>query len=192
VPLIRRLILFKRRSAMGIASRWRNVWLKLLGVRVNGYCWLRAIEVPRDHHNIELNGCSLDRGVILLCGGPAGAKIKLSIGEGTYVNRGCFFDATESLTVGRRSAFGPGCYVTDHDHGTDPAKAPLAQEMVSIPTHIGDEVWIGAHVTILKGVTIGDKTIVGAGSVVTKSLPPGVIAAGVPARVIRLRSDVPA
>ena len=177
---------------MALTSRGRNVMLRAWGVRIKGYCWLREVEIPRDHHNIELDSCSLDRGVVLLCSGRPGDGIKLSIGVGTYVNRGCFFDVTESLVVGNHTAFGPGCYITDHDHGTDPDKTPLAQEMVSVPTRIGNEVWIGAHVTILKGVTIGDKTIVGAGSVVTKSLPAGVIAAGVPAKIIRQRTGIPA
>jgi acetyltransferase-like isoleucine patch superfamily enzyme len=186
--ILRRLLNLHRRLSMALASRGRNLLLRAWGVRINGYCWLRDIEIPRDHHNIELNACSLDRDVVLLCSGPPGDGIKLSIGQGTYVNRGTFFDVTELLIVGNHAAIGPGCYITDHDHGTDPAKKPLDQAMVSIPTRIGNEVWIGAHVTILKGVTIGDKTIVGAGSVVTKSLPAGVIAAGVPAKIIRQRT----
>ena len=51
---------------------------------------------------------------------------------------------------------------------------------------IGDDVWLGVNVTVLKGVNIGDGALVGAGSLVTKSIPPHVIAAGVPARVIRV------
>jgi maltose O-acetyltransferase len=54
---------------------------------------------------------------------------------------------------------------------------------------IGDNVWLSVNVTVLKGVTIGANTIVGAGSVVTRSLPAGVVAAGVPARVLRRIDD---
>ncbi|HET6421454.1 MAG TPA: DapH/DapD/GlmU-related protein [Geobacteraceae bacterium] len=57
------------------------------------------------------------------------------------------------------------------------------------PVVIGDEVWLGANVTVLKGVTISENTIVAAGSLVTRSLPPNVIAAGSPARVLRQISD---
>jgi acetyltransferase-like isoleucine patch superfamily enzyme len=53
------------------------------------------------------------------------------------------------------------------------------------PVMIGDDVWIGRHATILKGVTIGDRSIVGAGAVVTRSVPPDVVVAGNPARVVR-------
>ena len=177
------------RFGMGLASRWRNAVLRARGVQVTGYCWLRAVEVPRNHAHIALDACSLDRGVVLLClGEPAGTDVRLRVGHGTYLNRGTFVDALESVTIGREVAIGPRCYITDHDHGTDPARSPLDQPMVAAPTAIGDRCWLGAHVTVLKGVTIGDRTIVGAGSVVTKSLPADVVAVGVPARVVRSRT----
>ncbi len=95
-------------------------------------------------------------------------------------------DATvDRVTVGRDVAMGPGCYVTDHDHGTDPALTPLGQPMVSRPTRVGDRVWLGAHVVVLKGVTVGDGAVVGAGSVVTRDVPAGAVAVGCPARVVR-------
>ncbi len=179
------------RLAAGLASRGRNAYLRARGVRVTGYCWLRAVEVPRNHANVALDRCSLDRGVVLLCLGDPGPDVRLSIGQGTYLNRGTFIDALERVTIGRHVAMGPGCYVTDHDHGTDPTRPPLDQPMVARPTVIGDRVWLGARVVVLKGVTIGDGTVVGAGSVVTRSLPPGVVAVGVPARVVRTRPTPP-
>jgi acetyltransferase-like isoleucine patch superfamily enzyme len=178
------------RIASGLASRWRNAYYRLMGVQIDGYCWLRRIEIPRNHHNIRLNSCALDRDVVVLASGPASSLIKITIGRGTYINRRTFIDAIESLVIGQNVAIGPNCYITDHDHGwADPSAPPLSQPMVSRPTRIEDQAWIGANVVILKGVTIGRGTIVGAGSVVTKSLAPNVIAAGVPARVIRSRDD---
>jgi acetyltransferase-like isoleucine patch superfamily enzyme len=186
-----------RGVCIGLASRWRNVYFRLLGMRMNGYIWMRAVEIPRFHQCIELTRCSLDRGVVLLCNGtdPRNDRaIKISIGEGAYLNRGTFLDANESIVIGGHTAIGPGCYITDHDHGDDPTRPPLQQEMIAKPTRIGEWVWLGAHVVVLKGVTIGARTIVGAGSVVTKDLPPDVIAVGVPAKVIRARTadDQPA
>ncbi len=57
------------------------------------------------------------------------------------------------------------------------------------PVRIGNSVWLGAKVTVLKGVSIGDGAIVGANAVVSSDLPPGAVAVGVPARVMRIRSD---
>jgi acetyltransferase-like isoleucine patch superfamily enzyme len=186
MTLAARIITLLRRARDGTASRWWNLYFRAAGVRMEGYIWIRQIEIPRDFHSISLTHCSLDR-VVLLCSGPDSDQIKLRIDRGVYVNRRTFFDVIELLTVGEETAIGPGCYITDHDHGLDPSTAPLQQPMVSKPTHIGKHVWIGANVVILKGVTIGDRTIIGAGSVVTKSLPADVIAAGVPAQVIRSR-----
>lgn len=75
---------------------------------------------------------------------------------------------------------GANTLITDTDwHWDDPRAGKDA------PVHIGRNVWLGANVTVLKGVTIGENTVVAAGSVVARSLPPDVVAAGVPARVIR-------
>ena len=54
-----------------------------------------------------------------------------------------------------------------------------------LPIHIGENVWLGANVTVLGGVTIGDNAVIAAGAVVTKNIPPNTVAAGVPARVVR-------
>jgi acetyltransferase-like isoleucine patch superfamily enzyme len=181
------IVTLLRRARDGTMSRWWNLYFRFAGVKMNGYIWIRKIEIPRDFHNIQLTDCSLDQ-VVLLCSGPASDKVKLRIERGVYVNRRTFFDVIDELTVGEETAIGPNCYITDHDHGSDVDVAPLLQPMVSKPTRIGKFVWIGANVVILKGVTIGDRTIVGAGSVVTRSLPADVVAVGVPARVIRSRA----
>jgi len=172
----------------GFISHCRNVYFKSLGVRIDGYVWMRDIEIPRDFQNIKLESpCALDRGVVLLCSGEAKSTSKIWIGAHTYINRNTFLDAIESLTIGQYCAIGPGCYITDHDPGTDLKFAPLQQPMIAKPIKIGNRVWIGANVTILKGVTIGDDAIVGAGSVVTKDIPEKAIAVGTPAQVLRFR-----
>jgi acetyltransferase-like isoleucine patch superfamily enzyme len=185
MPILAAPLTFAIRISHGLSSRWRNICLRCLGADVRGYCWLRAIEVPRNHRQIRLEECSLDRGVILLASGPDLSEPKISIGPGTYVNRGTFIDATESIVIGRNVAIGPGCYITDHDHGSAGSAAPLELPMISRTTCIEDQAWIGAHAVILKGVTIGRGAVVGAGSVVTKSVPPGARVAGVPARELR-------
>lgn len=175
----------------GFASRLRNAYYKLLGVKLNGYVWMRNIEIPRNFSDIEISApCAVDKGVVLLCSGDPLTHPKIYIGSHTYINRHTFLDATLSLNIGMHCAIGPNCYITDHDHGLDLAFTPLQQPMVSKPTKIGDRVWIGANVTILKGVTIGNDVVIGAGSVVTKNIPEKAIAVGNPAKVIKYRQEI--
>lgn len=174
----------------GAVSRWRNLYYRALGVKLHGYCWMRQIEIPRNFAEIEIeSSCAFDRGVVLLCSGEPVPQIKIRIGASTYINRNTFLDATESIVIGKDCAIGPDCYITDHDHGCEPSLSPLMQPLISKPTQLGDRVWLGAKVIVLKGVTIGNDAVVGAGSVVTKDIPAGMIAAGVPARVIRAKAD---
>jgi serine acetyltransferase len=185
-----KLMAFLLQIGGGLASRWRNLYYRALGVRLKGYVWMRAIEIPRNFGDIVIDGgVSLDRGVVLLCSGPARDQPRIRIGAGTYVNRRTMLDATDELVIGNDCAIGPGCYLTDHDHGMKFGQRPLGQEMQGTPTRLGSRVWLGANVVVLKGVTIGDDAVVGAGSVVTGDVPEGAVAAGVPARVLRSREE---
>lgn len=180
-----------QRVLEGACSRWRNIYYRSLGVKLQGYVWMRQIEVPRNFNEIEIEaGASLDRGVVLLCSGESQPHPKIYIGTQTYINRNTFLDASLSITIGQQCAIGPNCYITDHDHGLEANLPPLEQPLISKPTCIGSRVWLGANVTILKGVTVGNDTVIGAGSVVTKDIPEGVVAVGVPAKVIRYRNNL--
>ena len=83
--------------------------------------------------------------------------------------------------------FANGCFVTDADHRFDDPRRPITWQGFSTkgPTRLGDNVWCGANVVITSGVTVGERCVIGANSVVTRDLPPCSIAAGAPARVIR-------
>lgn len=175
------------RIAGGLASRWRNLWYRALGVRIQGYCWLRRISIPRQWEDIRLEkGAGLDDGVVLLCSGVRKPD-KLVLGRDCYVNRGTLFDAHLSIHVGPRAMIGPFCYITDSDHSFGLGKAIMDQPMRSDLVVIGEEAWLGARVTVLRGVTIGRGAVVGAGSVVNKDIPENAVAVGAPARVVRLR-----
>lgn len=181
------LLKLSLRAGAGLASRWRNWKYRTLGVSIEGYCWLRAVEIPRNWADIRLEqDCALDRGAVLLCSGPPKSD-KLVIGGGTYVNRGVIFDAHESIAVGRDVMIGPNCFITDGNHGMDRGSSVKSQPMVSRPVRIEDEAWIGAGAIILPGVTIGRGAVIGAGSVVTKSVQPFAVVAGSPARILKMR-----
>lgn len=88
------------------------------------------------------------------------------------------------VTIGDDCFIGPNVSIYTACHSTDPAERNSRREWAE-PVRIGDNVWIGGSVTILPGVTIGSNVTIGAGSVVTRDIPDGVVAVGNPARVIR-------
>ena len=108
----------------------------------------------------------------------------LTVGDRFFANFGCVFLDCAPITFGNDCFLGPGVHVYTPHHPLDPARRNAGHE-TSHPVTVGDNVWIGGHATLLPGVTIGDGSTVGAGSVVTKDVPPGVVAAGNPCRVIR-------
>jgi acetyltransferase-like isoleucine patch superfamily enzyme len=172
------------RLSSGLASRVRNVWFRWLGVRIEGYVWMRRLSIPRQWSDITIEGpCALDDGVVLLCSGKA-MDHKLVIRRGTYINRYTIIDVSSALEIGENCMIGPHCYLTDHDHSHLPGRLFRHQPLQAAPVRIGSNVWLGAGVIVLKGVTIGDNAVVAAGAVVTKNITTGTKVAGVPASVM--------
>lgn len=113
--------------------------------------------------------------------GPNGS---LEIGERAFVNYGTSISALDRVSIGPRCHIGTHCMILDNEfHRIEPE---LRDETPpSRPVVLGENVWLGGRVIVLPGVTIGDGSVIGAGSVVTKDVPPRCVAAGVPARVIK-------
>lgn len=130
---------------------------------------------------------------------PVSSDIKglynLSIGDFTLVPKGSTFYCTRAeLTIGKKVIFGPKPTIITGDHRID----LIGKYIIDVgdddkmpnqdaPVVIEDDVWCGANVTILKGVTIGRGSVVAAGAIVTKSFPPYSIIGGVPAKLIKMR-----
>jgi acetyltransferase-like isoleucine patch superfamily enzyme len=116
----------------------------------------------------------------------AGPDAVVAIGEGTFFNRNVALVAIDRVEIGAGCLFAPGCFITDHDHRfEDHARTIDEQGLTSRgPVRIGDHVWCGANVVITSGVTIGERSVIGANSVVTRDIPPNSVAAGAPARVM--------
>lgn len=110
------------------------------------------------------------------------------VGDYFFANHNCQILDGGKVTFGNHVFIAPNCLFTTAEHALDVEQRNEGLE-VALPITIGNNVWIGAGTTVLGGVTIGDNTVIGAGSVVTKDIPSGVIAVGVPCRVIRKISD---
>lgn len=111
---------------------------------------------------------------------------KIEIGAGSILNNACVIvaDGTE-IRLGRDVVVGPEVAIYDSDfHSLTPSRRKSGPAAMA-PVLIGDNVFIGTRSTILKGVTIGENSVIGSGSVVTRDVPPNVIAAGNPCRVVR-------
>jgi acetyltransferase-like isoleucine patch superfamily enzyme len=129
------------------------------------------------------SGTLLEPGVWLTA--PAPGRIR--IGAESFLNLGVMVAAVELVEIGSHVMLANGCFVSDGDHRFDDPDRPVPWQGFSTkgPTRIGDDVWCGVNVVVTSGVTIGERCVVGANSVVTKDLPPRSVAAGAPARVLR-------
>lgn len=106
----------------------------------------------------------------------------IHLGENVFINAGCKFQDQGGIYIGDGALIGHNAVLATINHMEDPKERG---GMTFHPIHIGKNVWLGANVTVLPGVTIGDGAIIAAGAVVTKDVPANMIAAGVPAKVIR-------
>jgi maltose O-acetyltransferase len=184
---------FQTWAAAKTKEHWRGLWrLKKLGIR-----W-QLKDVQKIGTEIELTGP-----VIILNSGTieigdqvifdskwykpiyiqlSRPEARLTIENNAYINFGTEISLVREVFIGAYSLIGIDCLIYDTDwHSLD----GLDREVPVAPTRIGRGVWLGARVIVMKGVTIGDNTVVAANSVVTNDLPNNVLAGGSPARVIR-------
>jgi maltose O-acetyltransferase len=108
----------------------------------------------------------------------------IRIGRRTFINYDCTFLDCNLITIGDEVQIAPGVHIYTCTHPLDAPQRRAYLEL-ALPVTVGDGVWLGGGAIICPGVTIGENTVIGAGSVVTRDLPPNVLAAGNPCRVIR-------
>lgn len=117
---------------------------------------------------------------------------RISIGEGCHIGERCYLwagDSTGRIEIGDHVSLAPEVFITASDYQFVAGRPFRDQPKRERDVRIGNDVWLGARVVVTAGVVIGDGCIVGAGAVVTRDLPPGSIAAGVPAKVIGNRES---
>ena len=169
------------------------------------WLWLKA----RWRDRLKTDGlCFVGRGVKLEIGRSAtlalgrwswvgqGTKIRVhegrvSIGAKSVLGQECTISAYQQIDIGRECIVADRVMLIDFDHGVVDVERPIRlQGIYKRDVRVGHNAWIGYGACILRGVSIGDNCIVGTSAVVTASLPDNAVAAGIPARVIRMR-DAP-
>ncbi len=170
---------------------WRYSWRRLLtaaGRRWNtdGLVFLgRGLELE-----IGRNG-KLDLGRFVWIGD--GTKIRchegrVEIGAKTVIGQECTISAYQRVRIGEQCVIADRAMFIDFDHGVVEVERPIrVQGIYKRDVEVGSNVWIGYGACILRGVSVGDNSIVGTNSVVTKDVPANAVVAGIPARVIRMR-----
>jgi acetyltransferase-like isoleucine patch superfamily enzyme len=116
-----------------------------------------------------------------------GDEARLRIGGWSFLNVGVMIASIGLVEIGEHCMFANQCFVSDADHRFDDPELPVPWQGFTSkgPTRVGDNVWCGWGVVITSGVTVGDRCVIGANSVVTRDLPARSVAAGAPAKVIR-------
>jgi lipopolysaccharide O-acetyltransferase len=160
------------------------------GVRVIRYPWY-----VRGQSNM-LIGPRFTSGVGLRMDAFGVDKNQIIIGADVQVGDYVHIAAIDSVELGEHTLLASRVYISDHDHGSysgsdisHPHEIQISKKLISSPVKIGKNVWLGEGVCVLKGVEIGDNSIIGALSVVTKSIPANSIAVGIPAKVIKKYND---
>ncbi len=133
--------------------------------RISPHCSLKLFE--KGQMRIERN-CEFAHG----CDFEVHGAGSLEIGDGTYFNRYCMISAHDSVKVGKGCFFGPGVKIFDNNHKFSKENG-VSTELSTAPITIGDHCWIASNVIILKGTTIGNNCIIGAGCIVQGEIPDG-------------------
>jgi len=186
-----------RRVMCFLVSPIGRVYLNIHGARVGRGLRLQSLPFCRCYgtghidigdnvtilNTLYQNAAGIMHKTVLIAGDGALLRIGNDVGIS-----GATLDARNSISIGDRCMLGANCglFSTDY-HPLHPADRHdrTARAVQTAPVTLENDVWIGANALILKGVTVGASSIVGAGSVVTKSVPPGVIVAGNPARIVK-------
>lgn len=134
----------------------------------------------------ELTGRPVDESVTLFPPFTSDFGKNIHLGRRVFINAGCRFQDQGGITIGDDCLIGHNAVIATLQHDIAPSRRA---DLVPSPVVIGRNVWLGANVTVLPGVTIGDDAVIGAGSVVTKDVPARTVAVGSPARVVRTIED---
>ncbi|MBX7209084.1 MAG: acyltransferase [Verrucomicrobiaceae bacterium] len=130
------------------------------------------------------SNCVIEPDVIFKVDSRWSLEKRIVVGNDVFIGTGAELNINRGIKIGDRCLIASGCKFVDHDHGFERPGPIVSQTGDAGSIEIGDDVWLGVNVVVLREVAIGNGSVVGAGAVVTRSIPSGEIWAGVPARKI--------
>jgi acetyltransferase-like isoleucine patch superfamily enzyme len=163
---------------------FRNTWFTILGMYIGKGTYLPSITVSWPHQVQIGSECSLEKNIYFKYEGIWKPGPNLLIGDRVFIGNHCEFNIADRLEIGSYCLIASGCKFIDHNHGISMNAQIFLQKSIQDPIFLGEGVWLGVNVVVLKGVHIGNGAIIAAGSVVNKSVPPMEIWGGVPAKKI--------
>jgi acetyltransferase-like isoleucine patch superfamily enzyme len=165
------------------------MYWRVMGMHIGKNTLLPRVYVTWPH-KIRLGAnCCVEHGVYFHFDGIYSEGPGIIIRNNCFVGAGTEFNIRDRIEIGPDCLIASGCRFIDHNHGTQAGQLMRLQSQPTAAILVGADVWIGANAVILKGVQIGDGAIIGAGSVVTKSIPAHAVAVGIPAHVVTSRQQ---
>lgn len=183
-------IVFRLRHQFDLRPLLRRLWWQAQGARFGAGTSMPRLAMTWPHQVSVGAECALEEDIFFKYDGYWQPGPSIVIADRVFVGKGCEFNIRKRIEIGSDCLIASGCKFIDHDHemtiGTGPMRGLSCPEGVIT---LQEDVWLGVNVVVLKGVTIGCGAVVGAGAVVTKSIPAYEIWAGIPARKIGRRAD---
>ena len=168
---------YQNRSLLHRFYQWNLV--RKLGSCGQGVYLEPNVEFQRHPEGVFLGDNVIVKEGARIC--PTNPNARISIGDWTTVGHNTFMFATVKISIGSNCLIAPFCYFVDANHGIKREQLIRDQKMSAAKITVGDDVWIGTNAIILKGVTIGNGAVIGAGSIVSQDVSEYQIVSGSPA-----------
>jgi acetyltransferase-like isoleucine patch superfamily enzyme len=173
----------------GLMSWLRKSWYTLFGMKVGSGTALPKLYMTWPNQVVIGQNCTLEHNIYFKFDGLWQPGPSIRIGNQVFIGNNCEFNISQGIEIGHNALIASGCRFIDHDHGMLLGAPMNSQSGAKQAIKLGSDVWLGCNVVVLKGVEIGEGAVVAAGAIVTKSILPYEIWAGVPARKIGQRTS---